>query len=56
MRTVRSVPLNTDAPAALFIRPDGYVAWAGEPDPGALDKVLQTRLGAPMAATHDTRA
>jgi hypothetical protein len=38
--------------AALFIRPDGYVAWAaasGAPDPAAgLDEALRNWLGAPL--------
>jgi hypothetical protein len=40
--------------AALFIRPDGYVAWAaasGAPDPAAgLDEALRSWLGAPPPA------
>lgn len=48
MRTVTTAPLNNDAPAALFVRPDGYVAWAGEPDQEALDKALKTWLGVPL--------
>jgi FAD binding domain len=44
--------LTRPAPAvALFIRPDGYVAWAaasGAPDPAAgLDQALRSWLGAP---------
>lgn len=45
--------LTRPAPAAaLFIRPDGYVAWAagsGAPDPaGGLDEALRSWLGAPL--------
>jgi 3-(3-hydroxy-phenyl)propionate hydroxylase len=37
------------APAAVLIRPDGYVAWVGEPaDPGLPD-ALTTWLGPPTA-------
>ncbi|MGH3500593.1 MAG: FAD-dependent oxidoreductase [Nocardioidaceae bacterium] len=53
MRTITTAPLNNDAPAALFVRPDGYIAWAGEPDPDALDKALQTWLGTPLTTAHD---
>jgi 2-polyprenyl-6-methoxyphenol hydroxylase-like FAD-dependent oxidoreductase len=38
------------APAAVLIRPDGYVAWVGDPaDPGLAD-ALSTWFGAPTAA------
>ena len=37
------------APAAVLIRPDGYVAWAGDPaDPGLAD-ALTTWFGPPAA-------
>lgn len=49
MRTITTAPRSGDAPAALFVRPDGYLAWAGEPDPETLDKALRTWLGAPLA-------
>jgi hypothetical protein len=36
-----------DAPApALLVRPDGYVAWAGAPEPA---QALRTWFGAPSA-------
>ena len=38
------------APAAVLIRPDGYVAWAGDPaDPG-LPAALTTWFGPPAAS------
>lgn len=38
------------APTAVLIRPDGYVAWVGEPgDPGITD-ALTTWFGPPTAA------
>ncbi|MGH8917549.1 MAG: FAD-dependent monooxygenase, partial [Acidimicrobiales bacterium] len=49
MRTITLAPLDKNAPAALFVRPDGYVAWAGEPDRDALDEALKTWLGAALA-------
>jgi hypothetical protein len=37
-----------DAPAeAVLIRPDGYVAWAGE-DVDGLEEALRTWFGAPV--------
>ncbi len=39
------------APTAVLIRPDGYVAWVGEPaDPGCLPDALATWFGPPTAA------
>ena len=41
------------APAAVLIRPDGHVAWAGEPaDPG-LTHALTTWFGPPTAAQRE---
>ncbi|HEX3914000.1 MAG TPA: FAD-dependent monooxygenase [Steroidobacteraceae bacterium] len=37
------------APAAVLIRPDGYVAWAGECNDPALAEALTTWFGAPSA-------
>lgn len=34
------------APAAVLIRPDGYVAWAGEPGDPKLREALSTWFGA----------
>jgi 2-polyprenyl-6-methoxyphenol hydroxylase-like FAD-dependent oxidoreductase len=38
------------APAAVLIRPDGYVAWAGDETGQGLADALTTWFGAPMAA------
>jgi len=35
------------APAAVLIRPDGHVAWAGDLDDPALPRALTTWFGAP---------
>jgi hypothetical protein len=47
-------PTRPAPAAALFIRPDGYVAWAapsGAADPAAgLDEALRSWLGAPPPA------
>ncbi len=42
MRTITTAPPCGKAPPALFVRPDGYVALAGEPDRHALEMVLKT--------------
>lgn len=54
MRTITTAPLTDDAPAAMFVRPDGYVAWAGEPGRDSPDKALQTWLGVPLAYPSQT--
>ncbi|SFP71395.1 FAD-dependent monooxygenase [Amycolatopsis rubida] len=54
VRTITTAPLTDDAPASMFLRPDGYVAWAGEPDRSSLDKALQTWLGVPLAHPNQT--
>ena len=38
------------APAAVLIRPDGYVAWVGERTDAGLTDALTTWFGAPAAA------
>ncbi|MDB5978245.1 MAG: putative aromatic compound monooxygenase YhjG [Nevskia sp.] len=38
------------APAAVLIRPDGYVAWVGDLSGGGLADALSTWFGAPAAA------
>jgi 3-(3-hydroxy-phenyl)propionate hydroxylase len=38
------------APAAVLIRPDGYVAWVGEPTDASLPDALTTWFGPPAAA------
>ena len=38
------------APAAVLIRPDGYVAWVGDPTQLGLADALTTWFGAPTAA------
>ena len=38
------------APAAVLIRPDGHVAWAGDPDDPALPRALTKWFGAGRAA------
>ena len=57
LSVIRARCLTTPAPAAaLFIRPDGYVAWAaasGAPDPAAgLGEALRSWLGAPPPAAE----
>jgi len=37
------------APAAVLIRPDGYVAWVGDPTQPGLADVLTTWFGPPAA-------
>jgi 3-(3-hydroxy-phenyl)propionate hydroxylase len=41
------------APAAVLIRPDGYVAWAGDSAGLGLSAALATWFGAPAAAQRD---
>ncbi len=38
------------APSAVLIRPDGYVAWVGDPTDLGLDDALSTWFGPPTAA------
>jgi 3-(3-hydroxy-phenyl)propionate hydroxylase len=38
------------APAAVLIRPDGYVAWAGDGTPRGLPEALTTWFGSPAGA------
>jgi 3-(3-hydroxy-phenyl)propionate hydroxylase len=38
------------APTAVLIRPDGYVAWVGDPTQLGLTDALTTWFGAPAAA------
>ena len=38
------------APTAVLIRPDGYVAWVGEPDDAGLPDALSTWFGGPAGA------
>jgi 3-(3-hydroxy-phenyl)propionate hydroxylase len=40
---------EVSAPAAVLIRPDGHVAWAGDPTDNALPAVLTTWFAAPTA-------
>jgi 2-polyprenyl-6-methoxyphenol hydroxylase-like FAD-dependent oxidoreductase len=44
VKYVRAAAATTDAPAALLIRPDGYVAWAGI-DPDGLRSALARWFG-----------
>ena len=39
---------DVDSPAAVLIRPDGYVAWAGDPGDEGLPVALSTWFGAPV--------
>jgi hypothetical protein len=38
-----------DAPSAVLIRPDGYVAWVGEGTDDGLREALTTWFGSPAA-------
>jgi 3-(3-hydroxy-phenyl)propionate hydroxylase len=38
-----------DAPAAVLIRPDGYVAWAGDLTDPTFPEALSTWFGAPSS-------
>jgi 3-(3-hydroxy-phenyl)propionate hydroxylase len=38
------------APTAVLIRPDGYVAWAGDGTDRGLSRALATWLGPPVTA------
>jgi 2-polyprenyl-6-methoxyphenol hydroxylase-like FAD-dependent oxidoreductase len=40
---------TVSAPAAVLVRPDGYVAWAGEPTDPGLPAALRTWFGPPTA-------
>jgi hypothetical protein len=42
------------APAAVMIRPDGYVVWAGEPTDPGLPGALTTWFGAPISDLGST--
>jgi 3-(3-hydroxy-phenyl)propionate hydroxylase len=42
------------APAAVLIRPDGYVAWVGVGTPQGLDEALTTWFGAPAASRSES--
>jgi 3-(3-hydroxy-phenyl)propionate hydroxylase len=42
------------APGAVLIRPDGYVAWVGDPDQPELADALTTWFGPPAAAAEAT--
>jgi 2-polyprenyl-6-methoxyphenol hydroxylase-like FAD-dependent oxidoreductase len=44
------------APTAALIRPDGYVAWVGEPAQVGLHDALTTWFGPPAAAQRETPA
>jgi 2-polyprenyl-6-methoxyphenol hydroxylase-like FAD-dependent oxidoreductase len=48
MRVVTAGAVEAGAPGALFVRPDGCVAWAGEPDRGAVGEALGRWLGAAL--------
>jgi hypothetical protein len=41
---------SVPAPAAVLIRPDGYVAWVGDETRLGLDDALTTWFGPPAAA------
>jgi 3-(3-hydroxy-phenyl)propionate hydroxylase len=43
------LPVNgaVSSPAAVLIRPDGYVAWIGDPTRGGLTDALATWFGPP---------
>jgi hypothetical protein len=41
---------TVEAPTAILVRPDGYVAWVGEGGDGGLPEALTTWFGSPAAA------
>lgn len=43
-------------PAAVLIRPDGYIAWAGDKTRPGLDDALTTWFGPPAVRPHDSPA
>jgi hypothetical protein len=47
------VPGAVSAPAAVLIRPDGYVAWAGDPAHPALPDALTSWFGPAAAVSRE---
>jgi hypothetical protein len=59
MKVITTAFRERPGPAGLFVRPDGFVAWAadtGHVDPDSLARALSTWLGEPATADANPSA